>query len=121
MNDRIDEWIEGPPRGAKSLQQFASGAGQAGGKWDAERDGEGTQLRFSRGTPNFRWTGYCVRDAHKARQERRRFMRQLGLSDRRWVAGFEGKSVTASLGLRRKAILAHVRRNLASQAPRAVV
>jgi hypothetical protein len=62
MNDRIDEWIEGPPRGAKSLQQFASGTGQAGGKWDAERDGEGTQLRFSRGTPNFRWTGYCVRE-----------------------------------------------------------
>ena len=79
----------------------------AGGKWDAERDGDGTQLRFSRGRPDFRWAGYCVRDAHKSRAERRRFMRQFGLSDRRWVAGFEGKSVTASSGLRRKAIAAH--------------
>ena len=35
-------------------------------------------------------------------------MRQYGLeSDRRWVAGYEGKSVTASEGFRRNAILAH--------------
>ena len=81
----------------------------AGGQWDAERDGNGSQLRFSRGVPDFRWSGYSVRDAHKARQDRRRYMRRFGLSaDRRWVAGFEGKSVTASSGLRRAANAAYL-------------
>jgi hypothetical protein len=70
----------------------------AGGEW--ERDG--TQLRFSKAAPNFRWAGYCLKSCHKARPERRRYMRQFG-SPRRWVVGFEGKSVTASEGLRRAA------------------
>jgi len=74
----------------------------AGGQWEPDRDGDGTQLRFARGTPDFRWAGYCLKSADKARQERRRHMRN-GLSDRRWVAGFEGKSVTASAGLRQSA------------------
>jgi len=81
----------------------------AGGKWDVERDGEGIQLRFARGTPDFRFCGYCLKSVHKARPDRRRYMRKLGLSaDKRWVAGFEGNAaVTASSGLRRKAIAAH--------------
>jgi hypothetical protein len=77
----------------------------AGGRWDWERDGEGIQLRFARGTPDFRWCGYAIKSVHKARPERRRYVRKLGLSDRRWVAGFEGKAVTASSGLSRKAIV----------------
>lgn len=79
----------------------------AGGVWDWERDGEGIQLRFARGTPDFRWAGYCLKSVHKARPERRRYMRQLG-SPRRWVAGFEGKAVTASKGVRGAAIALHV-------------
>jgi hypothetical protein len=78
----------------------------AGGKWNADRDGDGTQLRFARGTPDFRWAGYCLKSVHKARSERRRWMRQYG-SPARWVAGFEGKSVTASEGLRRKSSALH--------------
>jgi hypothetical protein len=74
----------------------------AGGKW--ERDG--TQLRFSKDAPNFRWAGYAVKGAHKARPEWRRYMRRFG-SPRRWVAGFSGKSVTASEGLKRAAIALH--------------
>ncbi len=79
----------------------------AGGAWDWERDGEGTQLRFARGTPDYRWAGYCLKSVHKARPERRRYMRQFG-SDRRWIAGFEGKAVTANEGVRRSAIALHV-------------
>lgn len=81
----------------------------AGGTWDADRDGDGTQLRFAPGTPDFRWCGYCVKSAHKARPERRRWMRQYGLDgDRRYVAQFDGKSVTASERLRRSGCrLAH--------------
>lgn len=78
----------------------------AGGEWDADRDGEGTQLRLARGTPDFRWAGYCLKGVHKARPERRRWMRQYG-SPSRWVAGYEGKSVTASEGLRRAAVAMH--------------
>jgi len=79
----------------------------AGGAWDWERDGEGIQLRFARGTPDFRWAGYCLKSVHKARPERRRYMRQFG-SPRRWVAGFEGKAATASEGVRGAAIALHV-------------
>jgi hypothetical protein len=74
----------------------------AGGNW--ERDG--AQLRFSKAAPDFRWAGYCLKSCHKARPVRRRFMRQFG-SPRRWVAGFEGKSVTATEGLRRLATTLH--------------
>jgi hypothetical protein len=77
-----------------------------GGKWDVDRDGEGDQLRFSRGTPDFRAAGYWLKSVHKARPERRRFMRQYG-SPRRWVAGFQGKAVTASEGLRQAAVMLH--------------
>ncbi len=82
----------------------------AGGKWDAECDGEGIQLRFARGAPDFRFCGYCLKSVHKVRPDRRRYMRKLGLSwDKRWVAGFEGNAaVTASEGLRRAAIALHV-------------
>jgi hypothetical protein len=81
----------------------------AGGTWDADRDGDGTQLRFARGTPDFRWAGYCLKSAHKARPERRRWMRQYGLDgDRRYVAQFDGKSVTASDGLRKSASTLHI-------------
>jgi hypothetical protein len=69
--------------------------------WDADRDGDGTQLRFARGTPEFR---YCLKDIHKARPNRS--MRQYG-SPCRWVAGFESKSVTANWGLPRAAIVLH--------------
>ena len=79
----------------------------AGGAWDWERDGEGTQLRFARGTPDFRWAGYCLKSVHKARPERRRYMRKFG-SDRRWVAGFKGKAVTATKGVRGAAIALHI-------------
>ena len=34
----------------------------AGSKW--ERDG--TQLRFAKGAPDFRWAGYCLESVHKA-------------------------------------------------------
>ena len=50
----------------------------AGGAWDWERDGEGTQLRFARGTPDFRFAGYCLKSVHKVRPERRRYLRKLG-------------------------------------------
>jgi hypothetical protein len=80
----------------------------AAGTWDADRDGDGTQLRFSPGTPDFRFAGYCVRDACKSRPERRRWMRQYGLDgDRRYVAQFDGKSVTASDSLRKYASALH--------------
>jgi len=81
-----------------------------GGIWEPERDGDpdgkGTQLRFSRGTPDFRGAGYWLKSVHKARPERRRNKRMYG-SDRRYVAGFEGKAVTASEGLRRAAQTLH--------------
>jgi hypothetical protein len=50
----------------------------AGGAWDWERGGEGIQLRFARGARNFR------------------------------VAGFEGKALTTSEGVRSAAIALHV-------------
>jgi hypothetical protein len=78
----------------------------AGGKWDEDRDGEGTQLRFARGTPDCRWAGYCLKSVHKARPERRRYMRQFG-SPPNWVAGFEGKAVTASEALNKSASALH--------------
>ena len=73
----------------------------AAGKWDRD----GAQLRFSKAAPDFRWAGYALKSVHKARPERRRFMRRYGSSHRSWVAGFEGKAVTASEGLRRAASL----------------
>jgi hypothetical protein len=33
----------------------------ASGKWDADRDGDGTQLRFARGTPDIRWLAIASR------------------------------------------------------------
>lgn len=78
----------------------------AGGNWDFDRDGDGTQLRFSRGTPDARWAGYCVKGVDKARPERRRFMKQYG-SPRRWVAGFEGKAVTANRAVAFEAMKMH--------------
>jgi hypothetical protein len=83
---------------------------RAGGEWEPDRDGRGRQLRFAKVTPNARWAGYCLKSVHKARPERRRYMRQFG-SPRNWVAGFDGKSVTASEGLRRSAIAAHAANN----------
>lgn len=77
-----------------------------GGQWVEERDGEGTQLRFSRGTPDFRWAGYCLKGVHKARPGWRRLMRGFG-SPRGYVVAFEGKAVTASEGLKRSAINQH--------------
>jgi hypothetical protein len=68
----------------------------------------GTQLRFSKAAPDFRWAGYCLKSVHKARPVRRRYMRQYG-SPRRWVAGFGGKSVTASENIRRTAAVLHCR------------
>jgi hypothetical protein len=62
---------------------------------------------FLKAAPNFRWAGYCLKSAHKVRPERRRCTRQFG-SPRRWVAGFEGKAVTASEGLRRAALMLHI-------------
>lgn len=79
----------------------------AGGQWDPDRDGEGTQLRFARGKPNFRWAGYCLKSAQKARPSRRRYMQGLGVSDIRWLAGFDGNAVTASEGLAQPAKLRH--------------
>ena len=52
----------------------------AGGKWDADRDGDGTQLRFARGTPDFRWAGYCLKGVHKARPGRRRLCAGNGIA-----------------------------------------
>ena len=89
-----------------SLPPIRTALKAAGGRWDEDRDGEGTQLRFSAGTPDCRWAGYCLKNVHKATPERRRFMRQYG-SPRLWVAGFEGKSVTASEGLKRTARTLH--------------
>jgi hypothetical protein len=58
--------------------------------------------------PDFRWAGYCLKDCHKSMPTRRRFMRHYGLeADRRWVAQFEGKSVTASRKLQKQAEAEH--------------
>lgn len=78
----------------------------AGGAWDKGRDGAGNQLRFERGTPDIGWAGYCVKSVHKARPERRRYMRRFGFH-RWWVAGFEGKAVTASQSVAREAKRLH--------------
>ena len=52
--------------------------------------------------PGFPLGWLLPQERHKARPVRRRYMRQFG-SPRRWVAGFEGKSVTVSESLKRYA------------------
>jgi hypothetical protein len=71
---------------------------RAGGQWDEERDGEGTQLRLAPHTPDCGWAGYCVKNVDKARPEMKRYMRQFG-SPKNWLTTFEGKTVTASATL----------------------
>jgi hypothetical protein len=79
---------------------------KAGGKWHSPGKGY-TPVRFE-ANPNFRWCGYSLKDAHKARSARRLHMRRLGLStSKRWLAGFEGKAVTASEALKLAAIDLH--------------
>jgi hypothetical protein len=82
--------------------RFALARKSAGGEWDRD----GAQLRFSKGAPDFRWAGYCLKSVHRARPERRRFMRRYR-SPRKWVAGFEGKAVTSSVGVQNKAEEVH--------------
>jgi hypothetical protein len=88
------------------LEPIRQAMKSAGGVWDFDRDGEGTQLRFARGTPDFRWAGYCLKDVHKASPARRRFMRQFKWLQRQ-LAGFGGKAVTASRGVHAHALLLH--------------
>lgn len=70
----------------------------AGGVWT----GKGRQLRFAKTNPDFRWAGYAAKNVSKASPLRRRFMRRFG-SPQQWVAGFDGKAVTASQDLVRQA------------------
>lgn len=75
----------------------------AGGQWDDDLDGAGTQLRFARGTPDFRWAGYCLKRVCQSPAGWRRFMRQYG-SPLGYAVGFEGKAVMASENLKIAAI-----------------
>ena len=78
----------------------------AGGNWLSPGKGY-APVRFET-NPNFRWCGYSLKDAHKARPTRRHYMRRLGVStSKRWLAGFEGKAVTASEALKLAAIDLH--------------
>ena len=78
----------------------------AGGNWRSP--GKGLRpVRFET-NPYFRWSGYSLKNTHRARPARRRYMRQLGISvSKNWLAGFEGKAVTASEALKREAIGLH--------------
>jgi hypothetical protein len=78
----------------------------AGGNWLSLGKGY-TPVRLET-NPNFRWSGYSLKDAHKARPTRRYYMRRLGVStSKRLLAGFEGKAVTASEALKLAAIDLH--------------
>lgn len=75
----------------------------AAGRWN--QDSAPFQLILTI-SPNMRGAGYCLKSYPKARPERRRLMEQFG-SPRSFVAGFDGKAVTASQGLKRAAINFH--------------
>jgi hypothetical protein len=83
---------------------------RAGGNWVPEFENDRDQLRFAPGTPDVGWAGYSLKKVDKAGAGRRRWVRQFGLeveSDRRSVAQFGGKALTASADLQRKAALKH--------------
>jgi hypothetical protein len=74
-----------------------------GGKWAGHGRGN-AQLRFSTNPPDFGWAGYCLKECHKVGPGRRRLMTRFDAEkDRRWVAQFHGKSVSASSALRKAA------------------
>jgi hypothetical protein len=74
-----------------------------GGDWDGVGRGN-AQLRLTKDAPTFRWSGYCLKECLKVGPARRRFGQKHGIEDdRRWVAQFHGKSVTASSALRKAA------------------
>jgi hypothetical protein len=78
----------------------------AGGNWPSPGTGY-APVRFET-HPNFRWCGYSLKDAHKARPSRRLSMRRYGvIVSRGFLAGFEGKTVTASEALAREARKLH--------------
>jgi hypothetical protein len=84
-------------------KQVRASLKSAGGKWPPEDKRK--QLRFSVKQPTFRWAGYCLKNGLRARPEMRRFFRRYGCEgDRRWVAGFGGKSISASADIREAAI-----------------
>ena len=68
-------------------------------KRKSKREPKGTGKGYApvefRTDPDFRWAGYTLKSCQKSTRRRRCFMRRYGLEDdRRWVAQFEGKSVT---------------------------
>jgi hypothetical protein len=78
----------------------------AGGNWPSPGKGY-APVRFET-DPDFRWCGYSLKSAHRARPSRRQLMNRLGVSSsREWLARFEGKAVTASEALRVVAINLH--------------
>jgi hypothetical protein len=66
------------------------------------------QLKFSSGTPDQGWAGYMAKGFHKVGPGPKRFYRRYGLeSDPRYVAGFDGKPLSATPDIQRRAALIH--------------
>jgi hypothetical protein len=82
---------------------------RAGGNWVPEFENDRDQLRFARGTPDVGWAGYALKGFDKVGAGRKRFMqRRFGLeSDPRYVAGFDGKPLSATPDIQRRAALIH--------------
>lgn len=100
----------------KASWQAAHGGANSGGTAIIEEGGDFQALTLNSVDSQFlemrkfaiEEIGYCLKSVHKARPERRRFMRRYG-SPRGYVAGFEGKAVSASESLKKRATGLHSR------------
>ena len=79
-------------------------AKRAGGNWVPEYDDDKVPVKFT-SAPDIGWMGYSLKNLNKPGLK---FLRRYGVeSDRRYVHGFEGKALTASEDLQRRAALTH--------------
>lgn len=94
----------GPSVSERDVEKFRAALKRAGGNWVPEFDDDGYPVKF-RSAPDIGWMGYSLKNLNKPGLK---FLRRYGVeSDRRYVHGFEGKALTASEDLQRRAALMH--------------
>jgi hypothetical protein len=94
----------GPSVSERDVEKFRAALKRAGGNWVPEYDDDKVPVKFT-SAPDIGWMGYSLKNLNKPGLK---FLRRYGVeSDRRYVHGFEGKALTASEDLQRRAALMH--------------